>query len=428
MHHRLALLIAGLAATTACSDREPGPTATATAINATQSQPLLAGETVDEAFVRIGRGVPGFGGMMVDSTGAPVVLLVDQRRQPEARLAAATLLAHRGRTLARLRFVQARYDFETLSGWRDRLLNVMAALGIQMLDVDEAHNRVLAEVEDDAAKARVVAAGDSIGIPRSGFEVRVAPRTRPQVDTVFTRSKIRPTIGGIQVGGSGGCTLGFNAEQGGLKYFVTASHCSVSEAQVDTVSFWQNGFNPAFPDLRVGVEAKDPAFRAGLPGCPSGHLCRYSDATLVKYDVQSDSISSIGIIARVDPSPFDPETTSPFIIWYQPPLRVIANATSVFINDNLIKVGMRTGWTGGTVINTCMTAVSTIANRSYVCQGRVSAHSEQGDSGSPVFMLDAGGEEVYLYGVLHGGDGLSSFQFSPMSGILNELGAMRTTY
>ena len=59
------------------------------------------------------------------------------------------------------------------------------------------------------------------------------------------------------------------------------------------------------------------------------------------------------------------------------------------------------------------------------CQNFVSATVGSGDSGSPVFSIGSG-DNVTLKGILWGGSGSSSFVYSPINQVEQELGALTT--
>lgn len=102
-------------------------------------------------------------------------------------------------------------------------------------------------------------------------------------------------------------------------------------------------------------------------------------------------------------------------------------AISTPTGTKLNKVGRRTGWTSGSVTNTCYDVPQ--AN-TYVdgkptlmkCSYMVSASTAGGDSGSPVFSRELyGGMYGHrLHGILWGGTS-SSFVFSHITKVRSEL-------
>lgn len=111
----------------------------------------------------------------------------------------------------------------------------------------------------------------------------------------------------------------------------------------------------------------------------------------------------------------------------------IAGETSTWIDGSgLDKIGRTTGWTYGRVNGTCRNINIINTNITLLCQysvnripGHTHAMSDNGDSGSPVFRWL--GSTVILSGMLWGGpDDGSSFVFSPMNQIEQELGSLTT--
>lgn len=90
----------------------------------------------------------------------------------------------------------------------------------------------------------------------------------------------------------------------------------------------------------------------------------------------------------------------------------------------LSKVGQASGWTGGTILNTCIDSYGYPATSNIIrCQYIFSAISRSGDSGSPVFQYQSSTGKAWLAGIVWLGGGTSSV-FSPISGIKTDLGAL----
>lgn len=94
------------------------------------------------------------------------------------------------------------------------------------------------------------------------------------------------------------------------------------------------------------------------------------------------------------------------------------------------KVGRTTGWTYGPVIETCINSIVLGAEKPIIqlCQTRVRAGVDGGDSGSPVFRPQGNSGRSTLLGILWGGSvsGEVTFVFSPMFNIERELGLLAT--
>jgi hypothetical protein len=93
------------------------------------------------------------------------------------------------------------------------------------------------------------------------------------------------------------------------------------------------------------------------------------------------------------------------------------------------KVGGATGWTQGIVTRTCVNTGVSASNIVLLCQDFVENTVQivnSGDSGSPVFRINAG-DSVTLLGNLWGGNSSGTlFVYSPIANIERELGALTT--
>ena len=104
--------------------------------------------------------------------------------------------------------------------------------------------------------------------------------------------------------------------------------------------------------------------------------------------------------------------------------RITAEGSAV-VGNVVNKVGRTTGWSQGSVTNTCVNTNVSGTNITQICQNFVSATVGSGDSGSPVFQIISG-NDVRLVGILWGGSGSQSLVFSPLSQVEQELGALAT--
>jgi hypothetical protein len=183
-------------------------------------------------------------------------------------------------------------------------------------------------------------------------------------------------------------------------------------------------YQPLAPTL-IGTEVSDPPFFTGRP-CPSGRKCRYSDAARVRY--QTTVSSDLGGIARTT---FRSLANGSITINGANPFFNITSESPPLQGATVNKVGRTTGWTYGTIGGTCLDVNVSGTNITLLCQSMTATDSVPdkvgpGDSGSPVFYLSRG-SNVRLTGLLWGGTPLGSvFVFSPMSGIEQELGSLKT--
>jgi hypothetical protein len=154
-------------------------------------------------------------------------------------------------------------------------------------------------------------------------------------------------------------------------------------------------------------------------GAPPGFTdsCRNSDAALVAYH---DSVDwSFGHIARPGSSG-QWESTFKNVsgrFW------ITDSHYTAVTGDTIHKVGWKTGWTYGPVVETCVDRKQGDGSNYWlICQTGVRGGSSGGDSGSPTFRRVGHNSNIKLAGVLWGGWEDSIFFYSPMISIENDLG------
>ncbi len=110
------------------------------------------------------------------------------------------------------------------------------------------------------------------------------------------------------------------------------------------------------------------------------------------------------------------------------PTFTIADEGVANVGEAANKVGRTTGWTRGTVSNTCVNTGVSGSTIVLLCQTFVTASGvivQGGDSGSPVFSL-SGGNATLLGGLWGGNQSGTQFVYSPIANIKAELGALTT--
>jgi streptogrisin D len=284
---------------------------------------------------------------------------------------------------------------------------------------DLAENRVVFGVENAAAMRGVQTALSRLGVPASGYTLRVTDPIRFASTTL--RTEHRPTKGGIQINfGNYVCTLGFNIDHAGGRSFVTNSHCTNQQGTTGSTAYYQPVASTS--PTPIAVEAHDPSYTR-LPGCSRGKTCRYSDAARALYEASTSS--SPGVIAKTDGvNDGSLAVAGSFTITSQ-------DDRSTSFSGTLHKVGRTTGWSSGNVTSTCATVNVSGSNIQLLCQTIVENPAavivQGGDSGSPVFRITRD-DNVQLAGILWGGSSSGSlFVFSPLKQIQDELGAMIAT-
>lgn len=295
---------------------------------------------------------------------------------------------------------------------------VLALAGTVFADHDEANNRLLFGVENASAAFGVRTALTRMGVPEEAFEVQVV---EPIHQVASLRDRWRPTQGGIQIHfGQFLCTMGFNADDGTQRSFITNSHCTNRQGGVESTNYFQP--TSTVDNAVIAVEVEDPTYFKG-GACPKGRSCRRSDASRALYN--SGTASTRGVIAQTSgPNNGSLNVTGAFTITSQDNL-----TTSFSTGTQVNKVGRTTGWTQGNVVQTCVNTNVSGTRFTQLCQTFVQAPNNAvvvggGDSGSPVFRITSG-SSVQLVGILWGGssDG-RLFVFSPLKQVRDEIGAI----
>jgi len=298
---------------------------------------------------------------------------------------------------------------------------VLALPGTVFADHDEINNRLVFGVEHGPASRGVSTALSRLGIPSSAYAIEVV---EPIHMAATLRNRWRPTQGGIQIHfGQFLCTLGFNADDGTQRSFITNSHCTKKQGGVQSTQYFQP--TSTVDPTVIATEVEDPQyFRGGA--CPKGRKCRFSDSSRARYS--SSVASTRGAIAKTSaPNNGSLEVTDAFTITSQD-----NTTTSFALGTTVNKVGRTTGWTRGNVTATCVNTNVSGTNITQLCQTFVEDPGDAvvvggGDSGSNVFRVTSG-NNVQLVGILWGGNSSGTlFVFSPLKQIRDELGAITAT-
>ncbi|MDQ3244031.1 MAG: S1 family peptidase [Gemmatimonadota bacterium] len=408
----------------ACTEpSSPAPKPLESVPGPAQELRLLRG--TDREFVQLAREIPGFGGMYRAPDGRFIVYLTDTKQLGKAKEA----LVRRGLLkLASIDGIQVRTaqnNYIELADWRGRLRSGLDASGLVFTDIDESANRVRVGVLRGTSHEVVESEIAKLGIPRDAVEVEDA---EPIMRVATLQDRIRPALGGIQILWPHApnrffiCTLGFNVqipdEQG--SYFVTNAHCSGDQGGVQNTPFYQ----PLTGDENlIAREVADPELFS--EGCYPGRRCRFSDAALARYE---DGVESrFGAIARTTLRGLT--AGSGLIDDRNPYFRIVDRRPFPLLGQTLDKLGRTTGWTVGTVVQTCIDTFVGGIDIALLCQDRVVSGVGPGDSGSPVFesQSPAGSGGVTLYGILWGSSNTNfgpSFVMSSLENIEFELGRL----
>jgi hypothetical protein len=414
-----ALAVAAVVA--ACSETAPTEPVAATPEQAslfgTPADPQTH-RTRDDALLEVTRAVPGYGGHFYDADGVlnvHMVGVVPQSTQSSLRSRLAAVGAEVG---PETRMRSAAFTFDQLHGWRKRADAAMSLAGVVFTDVDDAANRITIGVENEAAARSVRTALAMAGVPAGAVIIREAEPIR-LMQTL--QQRVRPVAGGLQINFPGFvCTLGFNVrspQNPAALGFVTNSHCTNVQGQQGTTPYWQpvgSVAGPSDPNW-IGTEAHDVPFftNAQNSNCPVGRQCRWSDAAGVRYGTGVQTA-----FARIYRTT-GPNNGSLTIDAANPTFTIVAERAFPDPGDTMHKVGRTTGWTSGSVSQSCANVNVTGTNITLLCQEIVTGASgivQGGDSGSAVFEPFPAGQlnTVRLVGLLWGG-GSNTFVFSAMS-------------
>lgn len=326
---------------------------------------------------------------------------------------------------------KASYSFAELHQVRSQMfLSAFQDDDVVSLDIDERLGRVVIGVTSKAAEARVEAArATSLAKALVVFE-NVTPAVLTSFSTLNYRR--RPITGGYEIGPSG-CTTTIGARRGSEELILTNSHCSAAAWSLDGGSVRQNnsGNAPFF-----GAEVTDPpTYACGTLFAP--RRCRRADVTAFSSTgvdlFPSDTLGwAVGLIARTTFSASGVTQTSGSneVDSLNPHWNVIAEVNYPLWGEAVHKVGIATGWTFGSVYDTCKDVrLSTHGRPLIVCADKAHLNIEQGDSGSPIFAMYGGfPNTVAFYGVGFGHEGGSSGLFSNFGQIKQDLGSNLWTF
>ena len=373
--------------------------------------------SIDDMFADVARLVPTFGGFFLGEDGRLNVYLLNTAHLPEAMQAIVAVFGREQLPIENPVALQGRYNFTQLKAWHDaHQRGTLAMPGVSFTDIDEMNNRLEIGVTSFNAKMQVREALNRLGISEEAANIsEVAPMQEMQT----LQSKWRPIAGGIQIrrsGQAGNCTLGFLGIVQKKAGFITNSHCTNVFGTNDSVVITQANSNNS---NRIGVELFDPALWTGGP-CPSGRLCRQSDAAFIARDGGVDQ-----------PNPLVDGDFGYLLIADTPNLdvpqkyKITSRAEFSIAGEYVEKVGRTTGRTKGKITNTCANSNPVDPNgndtgRTMICQNRVAGISAGGDSGAPVFSLETwpgGFTGVRLHGILWGGSGQGNNQTFSYSGL-----------
>lgn len=381
----------------------------------------------DDQYVQVNKRVPTFGGAYWDSNGALQIALT--RPDSEAgRQAAVALreLVHSDVDITKRQVTHADYTFIELNEWKDWLRSLhLAVPQLVSIGILQTRNRIeLGVTDSEKNREAIFNELDRLRVPRGAvLIIESAPvkllsdlndRHRPIRSGLRIRTPQEP--GGLLMGA---CTLGFVANNSGTTGFVTAAHCSRYHGEVDHEHYYQPGpdYSVSSPPFdRIGSERMDPFL--GTSNCYPNRRCSTTDANFVERE---PGVSyTRGTIARTPAS-----STS----WNGSNVFRITSKSDTMVGWVLRKVGATTGYTAGTVDQTCVDFHIEDTDITITCQARAYMQADFGDSGAAGFGLtnSPSTNDVALRGILMGGTNpgaVGYVYFTKISRIQARMGTM----
>ena len=357
-----------------------------------------------------------FGGFYVDSTNPSVVQVWLTGDEPTDHTAAAVLNEVNrlwGRDFSAATAHEADYTIGQLKGWFDLVVSDPGE-SIQAVDLDESANRLalygsdleaatVAAIKDHASGLGVLAEAISVKQVDSRLEPptpdpipgarRSSDATEPAVPIGEQRLNraLNPFVGGAEIkSGGSACTatmtVAFENEDGDNESgFLTGDHCG----GVSTT--WRAYGTGDTGDRRIGVSARTARGQ--------GHNI---DIAYVKWDGPNGVDLGVGFIARPveENTARKGATNTQLSLDPDDPYFEVAGFRRPVSGEVIHKVGRSSGWTSGEIRGTCVARVSIGEPAQSVCSSDgFSMHVIAGDSGSPVFAIEADGR-VSILGVV----------------------------
>lgn len=446
----LAVVAAGFAAlVVACveDDLAEAPMSATAASEAPLSDDELGESPI---LLALGREIPGFGGIYYEpgeggGAESRLVLAVTEAGASELPTARKAVLAALGQfapptaDAAEMLHRVVEHTFLEMAEHRARLRPRLFAIDeVVSLGVDEKFNRIRVGVTDLASASAVEEVAVEMGVPKAMLEIvrdspveglaatvddspgtpSPAPADWPRKLT--DRIPDRRLAGGYDAGPrmvpvDGFCTIGFTTVSsvwtegdGRTKGFVSASHCTKVPHEPDDASEsdWKQPYNNVTLS-KIGLIGKE-LWDLEPESCERGPRCRHADAALMEVDEDSAGIA-FGKIARTVKAQDHCELNvvggcTVLVNSRNPTFTILFERPWPGMGRSIHKVGRTTGWTYGTVHETCADKEDPYGVW-ILCSHGLKLFSRRGDSGAPVFMFDEfdrDSTEVHLVGIVWG--------------------------
>jgi hypothetical protein len=343
--------------------------------------------------------------------------------------------------LPNFEFTEAVATPAQLNKARVLMRDVLAIEGVVFLDLDEACGCLVVGAATKEVHSKITSLMKELGIKTSWVNIVQTPEylfTQAAPVPVLT-DRIRPTMGGQQIGALvngavvNSCTLGLPVYSWDMhnEGILTASHCSRGDLGEIRATDFVQGPSPA--DFIASESLDRGLFKNSTNSkCPTGKLCRFSDAVYAHYGVPKAGIR--GRISRpkgmcnypgILPCSLALDRTTDDI-------RIAYATVGMFTGVEVDKIGIGSGWTRGPISNTCVdiNVVEKDASGNLIptditmlCQTLVHTIAQPGDSGAPVFQYFSGYDAGSFVGILWGANvDYTRMVFSPIDGIEKDLG------
>lgn len=360
----------------------------------------------EQVFRALAKTAPSSAGFYYDEGGILVVRVRDSRDDAASLAFVRALMQQHpgynpgaGRLARGFRIERADFTFAELAAVRtaasDNVLGQVS--GIVSVDLDERANRVTLGTQGTSEAALSSRSEANRVLALKAIDTRLLaykalPNTPSGLDFAppysLQSASSDPLAGGQQIiryGTNEGCSLGFVAQRDGVLGFVTASHCS---SDMFTLDFSQFTMLPGTIPI-IGTEAVDAVWYQC--GFPVSYRCRGADATFIASSGQLPM--SVGKILRTV------SIGSGSIIVDSPPR---AYFTAIYSQDDVIlgqivdMVGRTSGWTTGSVYQTCVDYFVTynLTMHQIRCGAQGGYNANGGDSGAPIFIRVPGHPQI----------------------------------
>lgn len=384
--------------------------------------------TMDYEFYKLSETIPGFGGMFWTDRGEPVAYLQDltDAGLPQTRNTLEGFMGARQLPgTSQISFRLGAFSWNELYTWREALReDIFSIQGVTRLGIDESANRISVGITSETMEPQVRQLASRLRIPAAAMIFTTAGYSTFRSDTT-NWDHVRPVAGGlgirIPISGSLNKKCTFTFRSGA--YFIVPAHCTKEIGVTHNDKVYQP--SPLLSGWLIGTEISDPSTFA----CARGAKCRWSDAALVwkQADIAQGIIYALFRCETGCP-PAPPLT---FYVHPSSPLGILTITEErrwPVMNELVNHMGAVSGPHSGRVVETCMDRFTT-AGVWLLCQDIVNMHSEQGDSGAPIYgCIDFQCYNVRVYGMLVAGNSAANETvLSAMYNIEYELGLLDPT-